>query len=81
MNVCYLSRNRKNDPEGGSEAGVSATTTTTGSEGIGLRDRPMSISVPGGRASSWVPDSENDSIPMGEADARAKGAGPPPQLD
>lgn len=81
MNVCYLSRNRKNDPEGGSEAGVSATTTT-GSEGIGLRRRPTSISFLGGRASSWVPEGENDSsIPMGEADARAKGAEPPPQLD
>lgn len=47
MNVCYLSRNRMNDPEGGSEAGVSATATT-GSEGTGLRGRPMYISVPSG---------------------------------
>lgn len=45
MNVCYLSRNRKNDPVGGSETDVSATATTS-REGIGLRGRAVSSSVP-----------------------------------
>lgn len=70
MNVCYLLRNRKNDPEGGSEAGVSATATT-GPEGTRLRSRPMSFSVPRGE--------DNSPIPVGEAAVGAEGAGPPPQ--